>query len=220
LPEGDTIATVARLLGPMLSGRRLVAARARDPRAAQGLVGKTITAVEALGKHLLIGLDDRTTLRIHLGMGGSWHRYDPGERWRFPEHLASLVLETEEDVLVCKTARTVERARGTPAQNPVRVRLGPNVLATEPDFDEMVRRTTADPTRTCASALLDQGVAAGIGNIWRNELLFRYRLLPTRLVGTDSSEVHGEMSSWFASARAVWPGVPRWTNLAFDPPAP
>ena len=53
------------------------------------LVGAAVTSVEPRGKHLLIGFDNGLTLRSHLRMTGSWHRYRPGERWRRPAREAS-----------------------------------------------------------------------------------------------------------------------------------
>ena len=65
-------------------------------------------AVEARGKHLLIGFSDGRWLRTHMRMKGSWHRYRPGEPWRLPLRRASCVLETDTAVAVCFDAPVVE----------------------------------------------------------------------------------------------------------------
>lgn len=91
MPEGDTIFRTAARLRPVLVGRSIEAARARDPLFPAGtLVGRTIAAVEARGKHLLTHLDDACTIHSHLGMHGSWHWYPPGEPWQKDRWLAAL----------------------------------------------------------------------------------------------------------------------------------
>ena len=96
MPEGDTLFRTAAGLRPYLVGRRVSAARTGGPGAVpqvQRIVGHEITAVESLGKNLLIRFDNGLELRTHLRMNGSWHRYRPGERWRRPAGRARLVLE-------------------------------------------------------------------------------------------------------------------------------
>ncbi|HJP71314.1 MAG TPA: DNA-formamidopyrimidine glycosylase family protein, partial [Candidatus Limnocylindria bacterium] len=100
MPEGDTIFRSAEVLRAALVGRRLTGARAqpgpglrRVPDLSR-VIGSTVASVEARGKHLLVGFDNGLTLRTHLRMTGSWHRYRPGERWRLPMRQASAILET------------------------------------------------------------------------------------------------------------------------------
>jgi endonuclease-8 len=107
LPEGDTVHKVARLLAADLSGQVLLGVRARRLDAAP-LVGARVTAVVSDGKHLFIDCDNGLTLRSHLGLYGSWHRYGLDEAWQRPTWQASLVLVTEQRVLVCFNAKEVE----------------------------------------------------------------------------------------------------------------
>jgi endonuclease-8 len=185
MPEGDTLHRTAAGLAPHLVGRAVTAARVRagGPQI-QRVVGSTITAVEAVGKNLLIRFDNGLELRTHLRMNGSWHRYRPGERWRRPAARARLVLEVPGAVAVCFDAPVVELfdARAE-AIHPTLSRLGPDLLA--PDFGPAdaaeARRRLRDPARaglTISEALLDQRALAGIGNIWRNETLFHDRIDP------------------------------------------
>jgi endonuclease-8 len=153
------------------------------------LVGSTVTAVEAIGKNLLIRFDNGLELRTHLRMNGSWHRYRPGEPWRRAPARARLVLEVPGAVAVCFDAPVVElletRAEGL---HPALAALGPDLLAT--DFEmaagaaggaaEALRRLR-DPVRAdraIAEALLDQRALAGIGNVYKNEVLFIERVDP------------------------------------------
>jgi endonuclease-8 len=190
MPEGDTLHRTAAGLAPHLVGRAVTAARVRagGPQI-QRVVGSTITAVEAVGKNLLIRFDNGLELRTHLRMNGSWHRYRPGERWRRSPARARLVLEVPGAVAVCFDAPVVElfdtRAE---AIHPTLSRLGPDLLA--PDFGPAhaaeARRRLRDSARaglTISEALLDQRALAGIGNIWRNETLFHDRIDPWARVG-------------------------------------
>lgn len=187
MPEGDTLHRTAAGLRPYLVGRRVVAARARQPGPQiERIVGREVTDVVSMGKNLLIRFDGGLELRTHLGMHGSWHRYAPGEAWRRPAARARVVLEVAGAIGVCFDAPTVELLE-TRAEHlhPVLAALGPSL--TEADFDatEAVRRLR-DPARAAtpiAEALLDQRALAGIGNVYKNETLFIDRVNPFRVVG-------------------------------------
>ena len=189
MPEGDTLFRTAAGLRPYLVGRTVTAARTAGPGAVPQvarIVGREITAVESLGKNLLIRFDNGLEIRTHLRMNGSWHRYRPGERWRRPPGRARLVIEVPGAVAVCFDAPVVElleqRAEGV---HPSLGRLGPDLLNPHFDADEAIRRLR-DPSRagmSIAEALLDQRALAGIGNIWKNETLWTERVSPFATVG-------------------------------------
>jgi endonuclease-8 len=210
VPEGDTLHRTADGLRPYLVGRPVTAARSGGPGAVPQtarLVGSTVTAVEAIGKNLLIRFDNGLELRTHLRMNGSWHRYRPGERWRRPPARARLVLEVPGAVAVCFDAPVVElfetRAEGLHA---ALARLGPDLLAE--DFEtaggaaEALRRLR-DPVRadrSIAEALLDQRALAGIGNVYKSEVLFIERVDPwARVRDLDDASV----SRLIATARRL-----------------
>jgi len=194
MPEGDTLFRTAAGLRPYLVGRTVVAARTGGPGSVPQIgriIGREITAVEALGKNLLIRFDNGLEIRTHLRMNGSWHRYRPGERWRRPPGRARLVLEVPGAVAVCFDAPVVElleqRAEGL---HPSLGRLGPDLLSPDFDADEAIRRLR-DPGRgamSIAEALLDQRALAGIGNIWKNETLWVERVSPFAAVGALDDE--------------------------------
>ncbi|HWP63720.1 MAG TPA: DNA-formamidopyrimidine glycosylase family protein [Candidatus Binatia bacterium] len=188
MPEGDTLHRTAAGLRPFLVGRPVLAARARGPGPAVGvLVGATVTAVEAVGKNLLVRFDDGRTLRTHLRMRGAWHRYRPGEAWRRPPWRASLVLEVPGSVAVCFDAPIVElfetRAEGL---HPGLAGLGPDLLAPVVDTAAAAARFRAPELadRPIAEALLDQRIVAGIGNVYKSEVLFLARVDPFAAVGS------------------------------------
>ena len=109
MPEGDTITKISaylreRLVGEVLEGGHLQGHPGLD------FEGRRVLSVEPHGKHLLVELD-AFSLRSHLGMHGSWHRYRRDERWKKPRHAASFWLETGTDVYICFDAREVELGR-------------------------------------------------------------------------------------------------------------
>ncbi len=184
MPEGDTLFRTAAGLRPYLVGRTVTAARTGGPGAVpqvQRVVGREITAVEALGKNLIIRFDNGLEIRTHLRMNGSWHRYRPGERWRRPPGRARLVLEVPGAVAVCFDAPVVELLeQRAEVLHPSLGALGPDLLAPDFDTDEALRRLRA-PERAemeIAGALLDQRALAGIGNVYKSEVLWLERVSP------------------------------------------
>ena len=119
-------------------------------------------------------------------MHGSWHRYRPGEPWRRAAGRAVLVLEVEGAVAVCFDAPVVEllETRAEQLHAPL-AGLGPDATADAFDRAEALRRLR-DPRRaglTVAEALLDQRALAGVGNVFKSEVLFIERVGPFALVG-------------------------------------
>ena len=194
MPEGDTLFRTAAGLRPHLVGRTVSAARTSGPGPVpqvRRIVGREITAVEALGKNLLIRFDNGLELRTHSRMNGSWHRYRPGERWRRPPSRARLVIEVPGSVAVCFDAPVVELLeQRAEALHPALGRLGPDILAS--DFDPAIAvARLRDPARagiSIAEALLDQRALAGIGNIYKNEVLWLERVSPLAPVAAVNDE--------------------------------
>jgi endonuclease-8 len=184
VPEGDTLFRTAAGLRPHLVGRHVTAARTGGPGPVpqvERIVGQEITGVEALGKNLLVRFANGLEIRTHLRMNGSWHRYRPGEPWRRPPGRARLVLEVPGAVADCFDAPVVELLeQRAEAIHPSLGRLGPDLLA--PDFDpqEAVGRLR-DPSRAATpigEAIVDQRALAGIGNVYKSEVLWLERVAP------------------------------------------
>jgi endonuclease-8 len=192
MPEGDSLARIAVALRPHLAGRIVTNARARLPGPViSKVVGKKITAVDTAGKNLLIRFDDGLELRTHLGLHGSWHRYRPGEPWRRPVSRASLVLEVPGAVAVCFDAPVVElfETRTEPV-HPTLATLGPDLLAPNLDVAAAVARFQDQSlkNREIGDALLDQRVVAGVGNVYKSEVLFLEGINPFLPVGKLSTK--------------------------------
>ncbi|MGQ0608221.1 MAG: DNA-formamidopyrimidine glycosylase family protein, partial [Chloroflexota bacterium] len=170
MPEGDTIFRTAEVLRAALVGRRITDARAQPqpglrsvPDLSQ-LIGATVASVESRGKHLLIQFDDGMTLRSHLRMSGSWHRYRPGERWRLSPRRARAILATAEAVAVAFDTPVVELLTDADLRRSRALHLlGPDLLSRSFDADEALRRLRERSFEELGSALLDQRAVAGIG---------------------------------------------------------
>jgi endonuclease-8 len=148
-------------------------------------VGSRIDAVRSKGKHLLIDLDCGLTLHTHLGMQGSWHRYRPREPWRRRRDAAVAILETRSSVAVCFDAPVVELLDSRAvALHPAIAFLGPDLLAEPPDLEASLARLRDRADRPIAEVLLDQAAVAGLGNVYRSEILFMERIDPFVSVGS------------------------------------
>lgn len=182
MPEGDTILRAARTLDAVLTGRTVL--RAESALAALSpermrLVGRRVDAVEARGKNLLVRFDDGRTLHTHMRMHGSWHVYRPGEPWQRAAWRARIVLEVEGFVVVCFDAPVVELMSPARAETkPALAQLGPDIVAKEFDADEARRRLRALGEAPLGDAVLDQRAVAGIGNVYKSEVLFVMRVDP------------------------------------------
>lgn len=162
-----------------LAGRVLTRSDFRVPALATvDLTGRTVLEVVPRGKHLLTRLSGGSTLHTHFRMEGSWHLYRPGDRWRGgPAWQVRVVLENAEWQAVGYRLPVVELL-DTAAESGAVGHLGPDLLADDWDLSEALRRLRADPLREIGMALLDQCNLAGIGNLYRTEMLFLQGLSP------------------------------------------
>ncbi|BCS35335.1 putative endonuclease 8 2 [Luteitalea sp. TBR-22] len=139
----------------------------------------TSVAGRAAGSTKRLRVDGPMVLRTHMLMSGSWHIYRVGEPWQRSPASARIVVGTEQFVAVAFTVPVAEFVEGAALEQHTPIaRLGPDVLA--PDFDavEAIARLSADTRPTVAEALLDQSAVAGIGNVYKSELLFLAKLWP------------------------------------------
>jgi endonuclease VIII len=178
VPEGDTVHRSARVLRDGLEGRPLQRLFVRDRGDIDELKGRVVESVEAVGKHLLIRVEGGWTLRVHLGMHGRWVRRHV--RQAMPAR-ATAMLVADDTAYVCERAFTAELVRtGALRTHPRLSRLGPDLLADPPAIREAVQRARlpAHAGREVGDVLLDQRVAAGIGNVYKSEVLFECRVHP------------------------------------------
>ena len=184
MPEGDTIFRTARTLQRALAGQVVTAFDSQlsqlivvDRRTT--MVGRSVVEVAARGKHLLMELSGDLFLRSHLRMHGSWHLYRPGERWRAPRRDARIVVTTAEWIAIAFNVSDAEfLTRAELEHHPRLSALGPDLLSPTFDPAEAARRIREAPARHIAEAILRQQSLAGLGNVFKCELLFLCKIYP------------------------------------------
>jgi endonuclease-8 len=182
MPEGDTVWNAAWRLREALAGRVLTRSEFRVPRfAVTDLTGQTVTEVVSRGKHVLIRTDKDLTIHTHLKMEGTWRVRPAAERLR-DSHRIRLVLANDAWQAVGYELGIVE-VLPTGQEQLVTGHLGPDLLGADWDQAEAVNRLRADPGRPVGEALLDQRNLAGIGNVYKSEVLFLRGIQPWRPVG-------------------------------------
>jgi endonuclease-8 len=191
MPEGDTIFRAARTLHRALAGKVVVRfesvfpalTRVHDDRP---ITGMTVDRVTSAGKHLLMhfrssspalnaerSASDGLVLRTHMRMNGSWHIYRPGERWRRPHRDMRIVVTTSDFEAVGFNIPVAEFVRSNRlSHHPELSSLGPDLLGEDFDTAAAVARIRTHPTLEIAEALLNQRLVAGIGNVYKSEVLF------------------------------------------------
>ena len=215
MPEGHTVHRLASAFAARFVGKT-VEASSPQGRFADGaalLDGRVLRAAEAHGKQMFLLFSDELWLRVHLGLYGMWRFAGPGlaglgrralrvavgEEVAFPPEPRGLVrlrLLTRSNVadLSGPTACTVI----SPAEKAVDMaRLGEDPLRDDADPERAFAKVHA--SRSAVGLLLmRQDIVAGIGNIYRAEILFRARVDPHR----PGREV----------SAAAWTAL--WTDLA------
>lgn len=205
MPEGDTVWLAGQHLHEALAGRGLVRTDFRVPTLATAdLAGHEVLEVVSRGKHLLTRISGNVplTLHTHFRMDGTWHLYRPGAAWTGgPAWQVRVVLEVEDRVAVGFRLPVVELVP-TAAEDTVVGHLGPDLLGADWDAraaEEAVRRLRSDPEREIGLALLDQRLVAGLGNLYRCELLFLRGIAPWTRVG----DVDGSLDAVVALAHRL-----------------
>lgn len=225
MPELPEVETICRGLAGHLVGRRLieVSVRRYDLRQpipadfAQKLTGRVVLEISRRAKYLLMYLDDDTVVVGHLGMSGRLFVQKPplpsaalpptGTHDHVVFHLSAPIAgQSQSDgglrvvyndprrfgLLVLGVASALKK-------HPLLRELGPEPLS--PNFTGAVLAANVAGRRSAIkAALLDQGVVAGLGNIYVSEALFRARILPERAAG---SLTRAECAQLVKSIRSV-----------------
>jgi formamidopyrimidine-DNA glycosylase len=210
MPELPEVETVMRGLAAVLEGRRIARAATTRPdmrwpfpdRLAERITGATVTGFRRRGKYILARLDTAESMLIHLGMSGRlvarpMHaapvpRMGPQGAYSDarghnnpPDAHEHFVLETTDGTRV---GFVDPRRFGcvdlmpTAAEEAHRLLAGLGPEPLERDFTpEVLSAALAGRHTPMKAALLDQGVVAGLGNIYVAEALFRAGISPRRM---------------------------------------
>ena len=181
MPEGHTLFALARDLDAAYRGTqpRATSPQGRFAAGAALLDGRTFVHATSWGKHLFVEFEGDAWLHVHLGLIGSFRIDGHGYAGDAPVvGQVRLRLATDDHVADLRGPNLC--AVITPEQvEAVTSRLGPDPLRPEPDPDLAWRRISRSG-KTIAELLMDQSVLAGVGNVYRSEVLFRKRVDPFR----------------------------------------
>lgn len=181
MPEGHTLFALARDLDAAYRGRQTTASSPQGKFAAGAalLSGRTFVHATSWGKHLFVEFEADAWLHVHLGLIGTFTIDDRPYAGELPVvGQVRLRLATDEHVADLRGPNLC--AVITPEQvEAVTSRLGPDPLRPEPD-PELAWRKLSRSSKTIAELLMDQAVLAGVGNVYRSEILFRQRVDPFR----------------------------------------
>lgn len=203
MPEGHTIHRLARDHTRDLAGQPLAASspQGRATATAAALDGATIERVEAHGKHLLYRWSTGDTLHVHLGLYGTFRRLASPP----PVARGALRLRLEGEPWSADLRGPIACELLDPAREQgLRDRLGPDPLRRDGDperFAANLRRRRIP----IGAALMDQSVIAGIGNVYRAELLLLEGIDPRRPARELSPEQMGAL--WDTATRLLTAGV-------------
>lgn len=199
MPEGDSYANAAASMRPVLVGETVTGLDGTSPairRHATRILGHAVADVRTHGKHLLIDLEAGWSIHVHLGMNGVVRVAVGGVARTHGEHVTRagpdrLVLATQRGIVRVRAAPTIEVDRTGLLDAHVVGALGPDLLAEEVDTPGLARRIgRAGADRVIADVLLDQRVLAGIGNVYKCEVLFLAGVHPATPTGALAADVH------------------------------
>jgi endonuclease-8 len=234
MPEGDTIFRAARTLNRALAGSHVTRFESAFPALTRvdhdrRVVGRLVESVASRGKHLLVAFSGDLVLRTHMRMNGAWHIYRHGERWQRPAREMRILLATAQFVAIgfnvpiaeLLSSRDVSRHEELQA-------LGPDLLGPSFDREEAASRMRRQPREPVARILLNQRVVAGVGNVFKSEILFVAGIDPFTPAGDLSDD---QLARIVDEARALVtanvldrsqtlsPALGRRTTRSLDPSA-
>lgn len=174
MPEGPSI-LIMKEDTQKFQGCKILSARGNAKIDMEKLVGKTIQDFRLWGKQTFIVLEKDLAIRIHLLMFGS---YSVDEQTK-PDKSLRLCLEFENGKLFYYTCsvrlfeENLDKAFDFKA----------DVLSDDFDPARARKKLKAQPEMMACDALLDQEIFSGVGNIIKNEVLFRTKIHPETRIG-------------------------------------
>ena len=184
MPEGPEIYRAAREVHAAVANQAIELTLLYPAIAAQkrALKNVTITRVHARSKAMLTEFSNGSVLYSHNQLYGEWRIHPVGQALLHKQQ--RLVVSTAKHRVVLYSATDFAWLRaGKEQQHPYIAKLGPEVLADDVTPAVLAKRLANFSRRNLATALLDQGVLAGLGNYLRADILFVSGLSPLLKVG-------------------------------------
>jgi DNA-formamidopyrimidine glycosylase len=212
MPEGHTIHRIAREHRAYFVGDAVVVSSPQGRFVdAERLTGRSLRAVDAYGKHLFYEFDGRRYVHVHLGLFGKvWTAPQPATAARPTVRMRLEVDDWYADLIGPTRCRLVDADQKLSLIH----RLGPDPLRADADPERALARV-ARSSQPIAALLMDQSVVAGIGNVYRAELLFRAGIdpfVPGTEIGADTW-----MSLWQDAKKLMRAGVRQGRIITTEP---
>jgi DNA-formamidopyrimidine glycosylase len=184
MPEGHTLRRLADDLTAAFAGRtvRVTSPQGRFAADAAQIDGSRVVGADSAGKHLFLELEGGRFVHVHLGLIGQFDVHASVGQVEPPRGAVRLRLVADDDL---GTAYADLRGAilcdlvGPARREEVLGRLGPDPLRSDADPEKAWRRISRSH-RPIGDLLMDQKVLAGVGNVYRAEVLFRHRIHPLR----------------------------------------
>lgn len=180
MPEGHTLHRLATELREVFGGRvvRVGSPQGRFADGAARIDGSRVLGAEAWGKHLFVEFEGDRFVHVHLGLYGTFDVHPAVDEIPLPVGQVRLRLATASSYADLRGATTC--ALVTLAErDAVVARSGPDPLRKDAEPDRAWARISRS-TAPIGTLLMDQSVLAGVGNVYRAEVLFRHRIHPLR----------------------------------------
>jgi endonuclease-8 len=189
VPEGHTLRRLATDLDTAFAGRRVRVGSPQGRFAADAAVvdGSVLVGADSAGKHLFVELEHDHLVHVHLGLIGTFDVHTGVDEVPPPVGQVRLRIVAPGDGVAGSGTAAYADLRGAtqceligPARrDEILARLGPDPLRVDADPQRAWRRIKASQ-RPIGDLLMDQAVLAGVGNVYRAEVLFRHGLHPLR----------------------------------------
>lgn len=185
MPEGHTLHRLAHTLTDHFAGRHVEVSspQGRFAEEAAALDGALLEGAEAWGKHLFVGFEGERYVHVHLGLYGKLAVHEgasPAPVGQVRMRLVSVPrLEGEQTSYADLRGATACELVTATQRDAIVARLGPDPLRPDADPERAWHRIRRSRT-PIGTLLMDQSVVAGVGNVYRAEVLFRRRLHPLR----------------------------------------
>ena len=173
MPEGPSILILKEAITPLFKNKKIIKVYGNAKADLTQLKGKKITEIRSLGKQLFIYFED-WIVRIHLLMFGT---YSVDKNIR-PARSLRLALQTTKHSLYFYTCSV----RLLPPAGDKDYDWQADVLSDEWSAKSARKKLKAAPGTMVCDALLDQNIFSGVGNIIKNEVLYRIKLHPENRV--------------------------------------
>jgi endonuclease-8 len=179
VPEGHTLFRLAHDLDAAFAGRpvRVSSPQGRFASDAAQVDGAELVRAESAGKHLFVELSGERFIHVHLGLIGKFDLY-PGEPPAVTVGQVRLRLQNETTYADLRGATQCDLI-GAEKRDAIVAGLGADPLNPSDDPDRAWQRISRSH-RPIGDLLMDQAVVAGVGNVYRAEILFRHKIHPLR----------------------------------------